>query len=54
MNKYEQEITKLVIAMLDSNYSYDDIQRTFNDIVGTIWMNWATENVCEEEQDGLL
>lgn len=49
MNKYEQQITKLVIAMLDNNYTYDEIQKTFNDLIGTIWINWCTENIdCGE------
>jgi hypothetical protein len=49
MNKYEEQITKLVIAMLDNNYTYDDVQRTFNDIIGTVWISWCTENIdCED------
>jgi hypothetical protein len=51
MNKYEQQITKLVIAMLDNNYTYDEIQKTFNDLIGTIWINWCIENTdCEDVQ----
>jgi hypothetical protein len=45
MNKYEQQITKLVIAMLDNNYTYDQVQSTFNNIIGTVWINWCTENI---------
>jgi hypothetical protein len=49
MNKYEQQITKLVIAMLDSGYTYDELQKTFQDMIGTLWINWCTENIdCEE------
>jgi hypothetical protein len=52
VNKYEQQITKLVIAMLDSGYDYDQLQTTFNNLIGTIWINWCTENIdCEENQD---
>jgi hypothetical protein len=49
MNKYEQQITKLVIAMLDNGYTYDDLQKTFQDMIGTIWINWCIENTdCED------
>jgi hypothetical protein len=53
MNKYEQQITKLVIAMLDNNYTYDEVQKIFNDLIGTIWISWCTENIdCEDTQYG--
>jgi hypothetical protein len=49
VNKYEQQIIKLVIAMLDNGYTYDDLQKTFQDMIGTIWINWCIENTdCEE------
>lgn len=51
MNKFEQQIMKLVIAMLDSGYTYSDLQLTFNEMIGTIWMNWAAENISEENMN---